>query len=270
MASASMGEEPKHSSASRVVHHRPASGVQAGIDHNRNAGELVERAGCARPAARRGSTVWTRAVPSTCTAAGIARASAVLLCVNKHVRAGKSSRRRNIRGVVTSTIGATGRNCSRPLMLLSRSRFSGIPGLAIRLRCPSARGPNSLRPWNQPTTPSSARICATALAISAGRSYSTFARLSHAASRSRRPFAAERGGAHRLHAIAVFVRGEKCGAKRCARVARRGLNPHALEGTFARDARVGDAVERDAAGHRQIPVARFCGAATGNIQKHFL
>src|SRR4029450_3536077 len=68
------------------------------------------------------------------------------------------------------TMGATGRDCSRPFMSLSRSRLAALVALASRLRCPRARGPYSLRPWNQATTPSAAMTSATASARSGGPS----------------------------------------------------------------------------------------------------
>src|SRR5215207_6656152 len=72
-----------------------------------------------------------------------------------------------------STIGATGRNCSRPLMSFSRSTLSDRSGWASRERWPKARGPYSARPWNQATTPLPAITAAAAMAMSAGRSYRT-------------------------------------------------------------------------------------------------
>jgi hypothetical protein len=45
------------------------------------------------------------------------------------------------------TMGATGRNDSRPFTAFNRSTLSARPGWASRRRCPSARGPYSLRPW---------------------------------------------------------------------------------------------------------------------------
>ena len=68
-----------------------------------------------------------------------------------------------------STIGATGRNCSLPLTSLRRSVLAARVALASRLRWPSARGPYSLRPWNQATTPSSAIASPTASTRSPGR-----------------------------------------------------------------------------------------------------
>jgi hypothetical protein len=94
-----------------------------------------------------GSTVWMRAVPSTCTTAGMRRRQPSSTRWVKSMNGlgsgppSKSSWARSAR-----TIGATGRNCSRPLTSFSRSVFSGSRGSASRLRCPSARGPYSLRP----------------------------------------------------------------------------------------------------------------------------
>ena len=48
------------------------------------------------------------------------------------------------------TTGATGRKSSRSLIAFSRSCMCGWSGDASIERAPSARGPNSIRPWNQP------------------------------------------------------------------------------------------------------------------------
>ncbi len=80
------------------------------------------------------------------------------------------------------TIGATGRNCSRPLTSLRRSRLPACPGWASSERWPSARGPYSERPWNQATMPLSARARATVSAMSGGRSKGTAAVFSQAPS----------------------------------------------------------------------------------------
>ena len=57
-----------------------------------------------------------------------------------------------------STEGAKGRKPSRNLIFMFRvSRIFGSRGSARMLRPPSARGPNSMRPWNQPITLPSAR-----------------------------------------------------------------------------------------------------------------
>ena len=53
----------------------------------------------------------------------------------------------------SAAAGANGRNGSRNLIFsLIRSFISAWRGSARMLRLPSARGPNSKRPWNQPTT----------------------------------------------------------------------------------------------------------------------
>src|SRR5690606_9098894 len=120
------------------------------------------------------STGWMRAVPATWTTAGIlSRQTGATSWVNNMNGLGIGPPRKTsgARSIVTS--GAMGRNRSRPLMRLSRSVFAAWPGWASRLRWPRARGPNSARPWNQPTTPSSATISATAAAMSVGSSYGT-------------------------------------------------------------------------------------------------
>ncbi len=56
-----------------------------------------------------------------------------------------------------STDGANGRNDSRNLILrFITDCICGLRASPMMLRDPSARGPNSIRPWNQPITFSSA------------------------------------------------------------------------------------------------------------------
>ena len=61
------------------------------------------------------------------------------------------------------TTGATGRKSSRSLISFSRACISAWIGEARIDRDPSARGPNSIRPWNQPITRSCSRIAAASL-----------------------------------------------------------------------------------------------------------
>ena len=61
----------------------------------------------------------------------------------------------------SSTEGAKGRNDSRRLILALRMLFmSARRGSQTIERLPSARGPHSMRPWNQPTTLPSATAAA--------------------------------------------------------------------------------------------------------------
>ncbi len=65
---------------------------------------------------------------------------------------------------------AAGRHASRPLTLFSRSSADLSLGDASRLRAPSARGPNSLRPSNQATTSPRLRDSAVCLRSCSGSS----------------------------------------------------------------------------------------------------
>ena len=75
------------------------------------------------------------------------------------------------------------------------------------------------------------------------------------------------GGAESL---ALRVPGGKSGSQRAARVARGGLNPDALENSFAQEAAVGHAIERHAAGHAQIFFAGQFPRVSGQPQHDFL
>ena len=168
------------------------------------------------------------------------------------------------------TIGATGRNCSRPLTSLSLVSVSRRPGLASSDRCPSARGPYSDRPANQATTPSAASTCATSSARSAGRSYGQRAVSSQAASSSSvqpRPSAAPGIGAARSPASAAA-----CSAPPSAVPASpaAGCTQIVLERPLGGQPRVGHAVQRDPAGHGQHPVAGPRVQPAGQLEQHLL
>ncbi len=113
------------------------------------------------------STVWMRAVPSTCTTAAIrSRHAGATSCTNSMYGLGTGPPEKISAASSSRTIGATGRNCSRPFTSLSRSRFSTGPGCASRERCPSARG--RARPGRR-TTPRRRRPRGSARPRRAGR-----------------------------------------------------------------------------------------------------
>src|SRR3954468_8319411 len=73
----------------------------------------------------------------------------------------------------SSSDGESGRNHSRSFTFwFNVSRMSARRGSATKLRAPNARGPNSMRPWNQPTTPPSEISWATRGSSSASGSVS--------------------------------------------------------------------------------------------------
>ena len=141
-------------------------------------------------------------------------------------------------------------------------------------RAPSARGPNSMRPWNQPTALPSASAVARSLRSwrpSASTS-NTRAGVGAAAARSR-AWANARAEIGAVHAVARAVQlprlvleqviGGERRPERAAGVAGRRLDPDPLEGAVAQDLAVGDAVERDAAGQAEIASARSRARAPG-------
>ena len=69
----------------------------------------------------------------------------------------------------SSTAGANGRKLSRNLIFrLTRFQFSGLRASARMLRRRARAGPNSMRPWNQPTT-----VCSSASSRAVSRSISS-------------------------------------------------------------------------------------------------
>src|SRR5918999_1522168 len=121
-----------------------------------------------------------------------------------------------------STTGANGRNDSRNLIFKFIVDCSeGLRASPMMLRAPSARGPNSIRPWNHPTTSSSAIKSATA---------------------SHRP-------AWLVEKLVPHMEGR---TQRSARIAGGRLHPDFLERPFALDAPIRHAVERDTAGEAQV------------------
>ena len=169
-----------------------------------------------------------------------------------------------------STIGATGRNCSRPLTSLSRSRLRWWPGCASSERWPSARGPYSLRPWNQATISSAARDSAATIAASAGRSYGTRARTSSASISSSlhpRPRSAPTNSAGGTPSACGD---RQRGAQRRTGVPGRRLHPDPLVRTLGEQPRVGHAVERHSAGKRQRLAANLRVQPAGEVEQHLL
>src|SRR6185437_15215253 len=171
IASRSTGADPNSSIASRGVSTigRPAVFSEVLT----TTGRPVRRSKAASISATSGSvsawTVCTRAVPSTWTTAGMrSRHSDRTRCTKSMYGLGYTPSKRSANRSAR-TIGAIGRNCSRPLTLFIRTVVSRSPGWARSERCPSARGPYSLRPWNQATMPLPASTSAASSAIDAGR-----------------------------------------------------------------------------------------------------
>ncbi len=139
-------------------------------------------------------------------------------------------------------------------------------------RPPSARGPNSMRPWNQPT-----RLAVRERARTSRRSARSSEQRREARARGARGAArmsaglearAEIATAHRVaravrlaRLAEVHVVGGERRAERAAGVARRRLDPDALEGAVAQQLAVGDAVERDAAGEAEVLLAGLAARA---------
>ena len=139
---------------------------------------------------------------------------------------------------------------------LSRSRISAACGAARMLRCPSARGPNSVAPSIHPTMRPAARSSATR-SSSAG----LVERLDALAvvARHARQLVGVHARAHErmvghvaVGVLEVDAVGVERRAHRAAGVARRRRHEHALEAGFGEEARVGHAVQRDAAAEAQV------------------
>ena len=158
----------------------------------------------------------------------------------------------------SSTTGATGRKSSRSLISLSRACMSGSIGDARIDRAPSARGPNSMRPWNQPMTlsaaSSSAVSCGDVVEPAIGQLRPAQERLDLVVAITR----AEVGVVHvyrRSSAPRSLGIDPERRAERRAGVAGRRLHPDALERPAVADPRVHHAVQRDAAGHAEVALA---------------
>ena len=127
---------------SRVVHHRAAGGVEAGVDHERQPGpplEAVEHAGDQRLLAAVDGLHPSGAVDVDDGGDAVAP-----LRARRRARRACTARAADPRPKISgarsaSTIGATGRNCSRPLTSFSRSRLRGVPG--VREQRAVAEGP---------------------------------------------------------------------------------------------------------------------------------
>ena len=154
--------------------------------------------------------------------------------------------------------GAKGRNISRCLMRRFRISFiSARRGSARILRLPSARGPHSVAPWNQPTIfPAAMRR---AVASSSGLFVecldpNTLLPQTKSIDGSADFICGERRPPVRVvHCEFAgppqnIMVDSKCRADRQTRIPCRRLYEDALEGRVIEDLSVGDAVKRDAAG----------------------
>ncbi len=163
----------------------------------------------------------------------------------------------------SSTEGAKGRNDSRRLILALRISFMSARRGSQRIeRLPSARGPHSMRPWNQPTTLPSAIAAAVRRQSSASSAmfFDRAARRGDArplrAARScvdlgRRELRAPIGVVHDERPSAAELVPDREGrADRAAGIAGRGLHVDAPERRHAAHLAVGDGIHRAAAGER--------------------
>ena len=143
-------------------------------------------------------------------------------------------------------------------------------------RLPSARGPNSIRPWNQPTACPSTSASAVASSIAVVRErFEPCTRCGEPTFDlvlgelrpevgAFHPVEAARNAA-RLPAEEVVSEERRADGPTC--VARGRLDPDLVEAPVAEDLPVRDAVERDAAGEAQVPLAGLVGKRTGHAQQ---
>ena len=176
-------------------------------------------------------------------------------------------------------------SCARSASTTGRERPEALPVLHLRvhpvphgrdpagsarmLRLPSERGPNSLRPWNHPTTRPRASRSAVASTTSAGRlrlaARPAAGERTACSTSARGVLATEVRGGHRerARALAQRVRAVQRAAERDAVVPGGRLDEHVLEGRLLQDAGVRDAVERHATREAEIRRAGLARAAGG-------
>ena len=158
----------------------------------------------------------------------------------------------------SSTAGAKGRNDSRYLIFrFSTDCISGDRGSPMIERWPRARGPNSMRPWNRPTTSPRATSSATAAAPLAGVDPPVGVALLVEPGRDLvgGPRRAEEGARACRRAGRACARGRAtwCQPQRAAPSAPpaspgRGLDPEVVERALPQQPAVGHAVQGHAAG----------------------
>src|SRR6266851_1206300 len=118
------------------------------------------------------STVCGRALPSTCVTAGMTPRFSGRTCAVKIMNGESVALSRYSAAASFFSDGANGRHHSRNLTALFTFAFiSGSRGSARIERLPSARGPNSIRPWNQPRILPCDRSSAAVAAASSSRVY---------------------------------------------------------------------------------------------------
>ena len=167
-------------------------------------------------------------------------------------------------------MGATGRNCSRPLTSLSRSRLAARLALASRLRCPRARGPvlaAALEPGHHPVGGDHLghRLGQVGRAL-----VGDLGRGQPGGQLVVGPAPPQGGGGHGRDPVAEGVGEVHGGAEGGAGVAGGRLHPDALERPLLGQDRVGHAVEGDPAGHGQVAVAGLGVQPADQLQQHLL
>jgi hypothetical protein len=155
-------------------------------------------------------------------------------------------------------------------MSLSFSRFAGCRGSASSERWPRARGPYSERPLEPGHHAVVGQHLGDGVGDVVGALERDAGRLQPRRQRLVVPAAPERGGVHRLHAIAHLGRDVHGRAERRAGVARGRLHPDALERRLPPQPRVRHAVQRDAAGEHQVAVARALVQPPGEVEQDLL
>ena len=248
----------------RVVDHRAPGRVEARVDHDRDAGAPLEppRAS-APPAARRSrSTVWMRAVPSTCSG-------------GRDARRAHSGRTRWVKSMNGLGIGPS-KISARPLgqhhrgdraeLLAALDRVEPVEVRRVAAgwpagcggRAPAARtrcGPGTTRPRRRRRSPRPPRRRRPPGARRAPAPRPGSPRSRRRPTRGRAP-PSPSGWTSSPSSRATC----RAAPERRARVARRRLHPDLVEGRALGQVGVGDAVQRHAARQRQA-AARPCGRA---------
>ena len=177
----------------------------------------------------------------------------------------KSSAARSAR-----TIGATGRNCSRPLTSLSRSVLRRVARVGEQAAVAEGARPELAAPLEPGDDAVGGQHLGDRLGHVAGPLVGDRGAVEPRRELGVAPAAAERGGRHRRGPVAELARRPR--GRRPARCPsrRRPAAPRVVERALAPEPRVGHAVERDAAGQRQARLARLLVQPAGQVDEHLL
>ena len=210
-------------------------------------------------------------MPSTWTTAGIrSRQPSRTWWVKSMYGLGSGPPSKSSAARSASTMGATGRNCSRPLTSLSRSSVAGIARVGEQAAVTEGPRPELAAALEPGDDPVGGELLGDRLGDVVGALVGDRRAVEPGGQLVVVPAAPEGGGRHRRRPVAQLGGDLEGRAQRRAGVARGRLHPDVAKRALAPQPRVGHAVERHAAGERQARLARLLVQPAGEVDEHLL